>query len=197
VTTGQTTIVLATHERAAAILRDQLHEVDGRHLDLPVTSCPGWTVSDLLDHVVGGAKRYALLLEGAPSALVEETRHQRQPFPTIAVDYVRLEERFRRAYREASPGVTVNHRAGAIGRDELLRMRLLECVLHRWDLGHAIGSGPALDDSLCATVLSECASTLTRLAQLGFYAPLPERAGEGNAARLLAASGRRADPSGR
>jgi hypothetical protein len=35
---------------------------------------PGWTVRDLVNHVVGGNRRYVLLLTGAPTAEVEALR---------------------------------------------------------------------------------------------------------------------------
>ena len=182
--------LLRMHEEAAALLRKHLGPVGEKSLGLPVPSCPGWTVRELVAHVVGGAERYALLLEGAEPTAVEATRGREHAAVPAAPRQRALEERLRRAYAAAAPEALHPHRAGPVDRDELVRMRVLECVVHGWDLATALGADAGLTDDLCERVLHECGGSVDRLAAKGFYVPRAPRRGAGACERLLAAAGR-------
>jgi uncharacterized protein (TIGR03086 family) len=122
------------------------------------TPCTGWDVRALVDHVVGGNVRYALLLHGAATAEVEATR---------AVDHLGDDAlgAFERTAREvlacfAEDGAqrrTFQHVAGPRTGRELLSMRILDTEVHAWDLARALGADERLDDDVVAYLLASVA----------------------------------------
>lgn len=153
--------------------------------------CPDWTVRELANHVIGGAHRYRLLLERASDAEIAASR---------AIDFVGddpvgtlrdLQRRLDTALRDA--GATdrvVAHRAGETTGGELLGMRVIEQLLHGWDIAASVGGDTAIDEDVCAFVLSECTESIERLRGQGFYDARLDGAGESARARLLALTGR-------
>ncbi|TDO56664.1 hypothetical protein EV651_11251 [Kribbella sp. VKM Ac-2571] len=133
-----------------------------------------------------------MLLEGAAASSVEGTRQKDYCTSDVAVTSLAQDRRLRDAYDLADPEKTFHHRAGPLDRSELLRMRLLECLIHAWDLSQALETELILPDRLSSFALSECRPTLERLALHGFYSPLPTTPEASNHERLLAAAGRRA-----
>ena len=113
------------------------------------TPCTGWTVRDLVNHLVGGSVRYAMLLDGAT---VEEVERQRtldhlgnDPLTAYRATAASVTSAFRQ------PGAltrTVDHRAGTRSGEQLLIMRLLECTVHAWDLARGVGLEETLDPDL-------------------------------------------------
>jgi uncharacterized protein (TIGR03086 family) len=154
---------------------------------------PGWTVHDLVNHVLGGCVRYLLLLRGTELAIVEATRDN---------DHVRSEPlRCHRSYAEPlnaefrEPGAlerTVHHRAGAFSGLELLRMHVLEQTLHAWDLARSLDLDDELPADLVEHLLETSSELVLRLREAGRYgSPAARPRSSGSAqARLLALTGR-------
>lgn len=61
--------------RAAEELAGRLRLVPLDRLEAD-SACPGWSVRELVNHVIGGGHRYLLLLRGAPSEQLAATRTQ-------------------------------------------------------------------------------------------------------------------------
>ena len=57
-------------DAACSYCRHRLAAVRAGHFGLP-TPCTEWTVRDLVNHVLGGQRRYLMLLAGASTAEVE------------------------------------------------------------------------------------------------------------------------------
>jgi uncharacterized protein (TIGR03086 family) len=119
------------------------------------TPDPGWTVRDLVNHVVGGNRRYVVLLAGAPTAEVEALRDLGHlgddPVQAFTDTAAEMTEAFHR------PGVlemTVHHRLGDRSGAELLIMRVIEHTMHGWDLARAIGADDVLDSEVVAVALA-------------------------------------------
>lgn len=116
---------------------------------LLATPCDEWDVRTLVNHVVGGATRYAMLLHGATADEV---------VATVALDHLgddpvaSFEQRSREvAYAFAEPGAllrTVHHPAGDVSGRELLELRITEFAVHAWDLARAIGADEQIDPAL-------------------------------------------------
>ena len=124
---------LAGHE-----LERRLTELRSEQLDRS-SSCAGWSVYDLVNHVIGGGHRYGLLLKGASAEDLAPTRTEDHVRPDPVTSYVRWEEPLRSAFRE--PGALerlVHHPAGDRSGLDLLRMRTLELALHAWDLAQSL-----------------------------------------------------------
>jgi uncharacterized protein (TIGR03086 family) len=120
------------------------------------TPCPGWTVADLVGHVVTGNHLFAAALEGGdppPSG---------EPRPA--------------AYRESATALrSAFVRPGALERDVsipagtmpaavALHIRITELLVHGWDLARATGRSTAvLPDDLAARELEFTRGALDRL----------------------------------
>lgn len=180
----------AAFDTATALLRSRLAAVGHAQWALP-SSCAGWSVRDLANHVIGTTERYALLMRGAAPGLLE---------PTHAYDYVAdgaldALDHHAGALRAlfARPGAlarTAAHRAGAVGGEELLGMSLIEQTVHAWDVAVSTGGDTTLDESLCAHVLALWTGSVDRLRHAGFYADPTAPADDSAQARLLAHAGR-------
>src|SRR4051794_3091893 len=98
------------------------------------TGCPGWTVRDLLAHLVGGTW-------GAVAALGGPRRPEGDPLGDDPAAALReADEALRGAF--ARPGVleqVVTVPAGTVPGAVLLHLRLTELLVHGWDLAEATG----------------------------------------------------------
>jgi uncharacterized protein (TIGR03086 family) len=154
------------------------------------TPNPGWSVRDLVNHVVGGNRRYIVLLTGAPTVDVEALR-----------DLDHLSSDPTRAFCETAAAVAVafqapgamtqivHHRLGDRTGEELLVMRVIEHALHGWDLAHAIGDDDDLDSDVAETVLAAFAADPRMLSRTSF-APRTPPADADPQRRLLSLTGR-------
>jgi uncharacterized protein (TIGR03086 family) len=179
-------------DRATAGFHDLLSTVSDDDWERP-TPNPGWSVRDLVSHVVGGNRRYLVLLSGAPTVEVEKLRggDHLGDDPLAAFDDTSAE--VAAAFRK--PGAleqTVHHRKGDRSGDDLLTMRILEHALHGWDLATAIGGDTGIDPSVIAVLLERVSHDL--LVRSGY--PGDPESGSGTGAkqspqqRLLALTGR-------
>jgi uncharacterized protein (TIGR03086 family) len=104
------------------------------------TPCEGWTIQELLDHVVGGARYYAAEWGGTePSdegSLVERYARYRNAL----VDVVSQEGVLERMV--PSPV------GGELPAGVMFGMFTTDTLLHTWDLGRALGERVELDPEL-------------------------------------------------
>jgi uncharacterized protein (TIGR03086 family) len=171
-----------------AQFRRLLTEVRSEHIESP-TPCPGWSVRDLLNHVVGGEKRYILLLRGAPTSVVEATRDADHLGADPVAAFDELHADLTRSFRK--PGVlatTVHHRAGDRRGSDLLLMRTAEYAMHGWDLATAIAADDTIDAEVVAFLLQEMSAN----AHLwdGIFTPLSTTS-DTQQEQLLSLTGRR------
>jgi uncharacterized protein (TIGR03086 family) len=103
-------------------------------------------VRELVNHVVGGNRRYVLLLAGKPTEEVEALRELdhlgEDPITAFAETSLEVALAFREPEVLAR---TVHHRLGDRSGQELLVMRIMEHALHGWDLARAIGAEDDID----------------------------------------------------
>lgn len=157
--------------RARSEFERRLAEVRTDHLALP-TPCSGWTVRDLLAHVIGGDYAYIELLHGGSA---EQCRSLLGSFQ-IGDDPL---EQFRcsaagmiAAFRE--PGTlerTVQHPMGELSARQLLGMRVSEWAIHGWDLARALNIGDSLDAELIESIYARLAPRGDALARTGYFQP--------------------------
>lgn len=174
--------------------------------DLPPqapTACPGWTVHDLLAHVVAGAQEIARLVEeavaGGPVSGTRAFEEREAPLRAVAdpelrnllfTEGARLQSGLE-ALHAADPSRTVPFTGWAMTVDQVRTHLRSELALHRWDLvgdddaGRALLAQPdlfahALDVRRHMLALAEVARSLPEQLDL-----LPA------ADRLLAVWGRR------
>lgn len=174
-------------ERKAALL-----EIGKLDHDTP---CEGWTVRDLLHHVVGGnvmTKR--LLLEGIDKAEAISIRDEDVlgDDPIGAVKRTNAETDA--AFRSADLTKIVDHPALPMPGAQLLMFRTGDLLMHAWDLARSVGLDDTLDAEVVAHLFAQLEPLGPILAQSGQFGSGPS--GEVGAdaplqTRLLDLTGRR------
>ncbi|HEU5002110.1 MAG TPA: TIGR03086 family metal-binding protein [Actinomycetota bacterium] len=157
---------------AGNFLAAHLDRVGPAHWTL-VTPCPEWDVRALLNHVIGGDYRYALMLHGAGPEDLAASRAEDH----VGDDPVRAFRRSRAqvAATFAEPGAldrVIQHRAGERTGAHLLGMRTVDYAAHGWDLARTLEVVAAPDPELVAHLMT-LQPLLEWGRERGFYAPPP------------------------
>jgi uncharacterized protein (TIGR03086 family) len=123
------------------------------------TGCPGWTVRDLVDHLVGGTRHVAAVLAGQAPPPAEDLGGD--PLSS----YRRAGEALLAAVAEPEVfGRTVTVPAGTVPVPVALHLRLTELLVHGWDLARATGQPTTgLPDDLAEQELAFSRVQLERL----------------------------------
>ncbi|MFB9924937.1 TIGR03086 family metal-binding protein [Amycolatopsis halotolerans] len=139
------------------------------------TPCPEWTVRELVNHLVLGHRLFTAALRGdAGGSLDPRTSDALGDYPVAA--YRDAVAGLLAAFRQ--PGVlegTFEVPAGTVPGIAALHLRIVEELVHGWDLARATGQEPKFEDAL---VEREIAFSAARLADLPaerspFAAPVP------------------------
>jgi uncharacterized protein (TIGR03086 family) len=158
------------------------------------TPCEGWSVGDLLDHVVGGEHVTLSLLDGATPA--EATA---EPF---VVDAGQVQAQFgavASATEEAfaAPGAlerTIHHFIGDVTGRQVLGFRIADITLHGWDLARALDVDTTLDPVLVEAVWTDLQPIAPFIGTTGLFGSGPSGDVDEGApleVRLLDLTGRR------
>ncbi len=142
----------STYRHAAAIADGLVGQILPAHLDLP-TPCSGWTVRDLLRHLIIEARWTAPLLAGLTVAEVGDRLN-------AELDDHALLPAWREAIGSANAATltdgaterTVRLSSGDVPGSEYLCQLTADYVIHSWDLAVAIGTDGRLDPGLVAAV---------------------------------------------
>jgi uncharacterized protein (TIGR03086 family) len=157
------------------------------------TPCSEWDVRALANHVVGGCRRYTMLLHGASSNETDALRTLDHLGDDAAGAFAKSADEMTAAFREPGAlGRTVHHPAGDRSGEMLLGMRIMDFTLHAWDLARAIGADEHLDAELVALLWAVLPAAVPELAASGYF-KLPERDSPADAPlqeRLLHLTGR-------
>ena len=120
------------------------------------TPCTEWDVHDLVNHVIGGNVRHAMLLRGASAAEVDAKRSEDHlggdPVAAFASTAQLLLTEFRTA---GALSRQVKHPIGDRSGEELLGMRIFDVTVHAWDLACAIEADRMLEPMLVQRTLLE------------------------------------------
>lgn len=180
-------------DRSRAAFDRSLRAVDPDHWPLP-TPCTDWNVRDLVNHVVGGCRRYTLLLHGArpeqTNALRALDHLGADPVTAFAEAFAEMTAAFR------EPGALdriVHHPAGDRSGAALLDLRIMDCAIHAWDLAVAVGSDPGMDLELLAVVWEILAVIAPKMVEQGYFAATPQQSWDDVPlqTRILHVAGRR------
>lgn len=159
------------------------------------TPCRGWTVRDLVNHVVGGNRMAVRLLDGVPreESLDPLGHDQLGDEPVLA--WAQSAQAQQAAF--AAPGAmgrVCHHAAGDVSGAQLLGFRVSDLVLHGWDLAWGVGGDERLDAELVQFVWAQLARRAAAMAATGLFGEGPSGAVGEDAPlhlRLLDLSGRR------
>ena len=115
--------------------------------------CEGWSIRDLVDHVLGGNRFAVSLLAGrsADEAFIDALE------PGFDGDPVALHRVSATAQHDAFAAAgaldrVVHHPVGEIDGRQFLGFRLGDLVLHGWDLARSTGGDDSLDEELLPAV---------------------------------------------
>lgn len=182
-------------DRARAEFEKRLRAVGDGQWDQP-TPCEGWTVRDLVQHVVGADRMSKLLLSGAEAveavqAMVGDEVLGDDPVASFNAAADALRTAFR------VPGArdrTVHHPIGDIPAEMLLGFRITDLSLHAWDLARAIGADEQLDEELVRSIWERMQPIAGFVTGTGLFGAGPSGEVPDDApvqARLLDLAGRR------
>lgn len=172
----------------------RLRQVGAEAWDAP-TPCDGWTVRELVAHVIGGNRMGALLLAGGTrdEAIAALAGADLPDDPAAAFEAGAAAQLA--AFEE--PGAldrVCAHPMGDLPGAEILGFRIGDLTVHAWDLARALGVDEALDAALVALVWERLEPMAPVLGSIGVF-------GEGQSgqvgadapvqARVLDAMGRR------
>ncbi|MEV0678580.1 TIGR03086 family metal-binding protein [Actinosynnema sp. NPDC050436] len=160
------------------------------------TPCPDWTARDLVNHVVGGERMTAALLDGATTGVAVKA---------FSVDWLAADDPLvafdaATAALDAAaggPGAldrVVQHPVGPVPGRQAVEFRVAEHLVHAWDLARALDVDDVLDPDLVARTWEAMRDLAPVIGGLGVFGAGPSGAlGEGSPLqdRLLDLSGRR------
>jgi uncharacterized protein (TIGR03086 family) len=177
---------------AVAFFGSQIVEISDEQWTRP-TPCGDWTVRALLSHVVVQDSQVREVLGGGRPVkvvYVDESILGHHPVGTWRGTALGALEAF------GVPGVleaTFPHPTGDVDGATLLGFRLVENLVHGWDVARACERDVVLDDSLATLALDFCAPLAHGLLASGHFAAAPTAVPADAAAgeRLLAFCGRR------
>lgn len=130
------------------------------------TPCDGWTVQDLVEHVVEGNELAVSLLVGDGAGA--DNDGGRAPADLIS-DFHHTVDRQRAAFDGADPTLKVAHPAGRITAAQFARYRAADIVVHAWDLARAVGADDRLPDRLIEHALTPYVQWVATLEADGMF----------------------------
>jgi uncharacterized protein (TIGR03086 family) len=184
--------LLTAHERAMAEFDRRVRGVPGDAWDAP-TPCAGWSVRDLVNHLVSEQRWAPWLLHGAT---LEEVGG-RFDGDVLGDDPVAAWAEASAAARDsfARPGALsrrVHTSGGAIPAEEYGWQMTIDLAVHAWDLARGIRGDDRIDPDLARVVLEVVQPHVDDWQGLGIFDPpvsVPEHADPQT--RLLGLLGRR------
>jgi uncharacterized protein (TIGR03086 family) len=139
--------------------------------DLPTPS--EISVRELVEHVVVGNRFTAMLLAGVgrDEARGRLTGDQLGADPLAAV--VESSRQQREGFATAGPGQVLDGPKGDITAEAFLRFRLIDLVVHAWDLRRATGQDETLDPQVVEALLAVVEPHLEEILAFGAYGEGP------------------------
>lgn len=143
--------------------------------------CDGWSVFDVVDHVVAGDRFTALTLTGSTLAEASEAARGLDIDRPDVVEQVKDAAATALAAFEGPLNRIIEHRVGPTSARRVLGFRIIDQLGHTWDVATAAGS-PALLDPDALAVGAEVAmaerETLERSPNFATLPDEPDRAGD-------------------
>ncbi|HEV2757644.1 MAG TPA: TIGR03086 family metal-binding protein [Actinomycetota bacterium] len=146
--------ILSLHKDSVREFTRRVHAIQKGEWDLP-TPCDGWSVRDLVNHVAYGDLWVRPLLEGKTLEEVGDRFEGDvlgQDDPVAGYD--RAADDAVLAASQADLGAKVHTSGGIIDAAEYLAQRVMDNLVHAWDLARAIGASEAFDPELVTFVLA-------------------------------------------
>lgn len=181
-------------ELASSTFAERLAAVRPDQWDAP-TPCEGWSVGDLVAHVVGGNAMAVALLGGAGTEQATELFTGTVLAADVDAQFADGAAAQVAAFAEdGATGRVLHHPMGDLPGAVVLGFRIGDLTLHAWDLARATGGDETLPEALVASVHASLEPMGPMLAATGMFGD----GASGNASaeaplqdRLLDLAGRR------
>ena len=155
-------------------------KLEPQHWDQP-TRCTGWSVLDVVDHVVAGDRFTALTLTGATLvAASEASRGLDAQNPDVEEQVEDAAEAAIVAF-EGPLDRIIEHRIGPVSARRVLGFRIIDQLGHTWDIATATGLPAVLDPHALAVGVDVTFAERLTLERSPNFAPLhgePDPAGD-------------------
>ena len=177
--------------RASAWAATKLDGVRAEQLDDP-TVLPGWSVRDLLNHMVGQNVFFAKVARGlpadAPGTMPSGDLFGKDPGATYREATAEAQEAF--SHQEALERTLVVP-AGTMTGAQFWAVIFTEALIHGWDLARSTGQDATFDAGIAAAAYEVLSPVAEGQRELGFYGPeVPVPEGAPIQDRLLGLVGR-------
>jgi uncharacterized protein (TIGR03086 family) len=179
---------------ATDVFRSRLGATTVSQLDT-ATPCEGWTVRDLVGHVIGGNNMAVALVGGCS---VDEARSFFSSAPTsngvLGACTTSLATQLSALGSGLDTTMTVHHPMGEMPAAQLVEFRVGDLLLHSWDLARATGGDEHLPEDLVARVYGNLEPMEAVIASIGIFGSGPSGTLGADAdiqTRLLDLTGRR------
>lgn len=188
-----TTDVVAALEEALGRTSAVIHDIKMADLGRP-TPCPGWSIRDLLNHVVAVTIRFTSFAEGDDKPLL--------PSGDLLGDapvesYDEASERSFRAWRAHPEALdrTCRLSFGHFDGRTAAAINAFDVMVHGWDLARGLGTVYEIPNDLATLGLQIAEVLVTPIAQQRgqYQTPQPVNDSASPAQRLLTRTGRRID----
>lgn len=159
------------------------------------TPCEGWNVRELVGHVAAGCRMATALASGGTrdDAIALLGVDHLGDDPVAAIETALAGQL--QAFSDDDVATSVlHHPAGDMPGAQVLRFRVADLLVHRWDLARAIGVDETLDADLVHEVWESLAPIIPMMAASGLFGSGPSGNVTDDApaqTRLLDAMGRR------
>jgi uncharacterized protein (TIGR03086 family) len=177
---------------ARAEFERRLHAIGVADWDKP-SPCEGWTVRDVVHHVVAGNRAQAMVLRGGNA--VEIVAARATPIVDPVAEFGPTADEVLAA--ASVPGTMegiVHHPAGDMPGSQAFSLRPMELLLHAWDVARGIGVDETLDPECVAFVWAVLQPSRDTIGTRGVFGTGPSDTLGDDAPlqqRLLDLSGRR------
>lgn len=178
-------------DRATQSFSRVLGSLDADVFDRP-SACDDWTVKDVINHVCGGALRYAHYLRGGMPEEIAWTRTADNVGNDPRATHDGLSGELKTLFVQPDAGsIRAHHPMQTVSGGALLRMRVLELAVHRWDIASTFDPTSAIDNDLAVYILDRATPILRAQREHGYFADVePADQHAPASARLLALTGR-------
>lgn len=159
------------------------------------TPCSEWDVRALVNHVIGGCRRYTMLLHGATPDQTDALRTLDHIGGDPSASLRTAADEMMAAFHEPNAlERTVHHPAGDRTGAVLAGMRVVDFTIHGWDLAQAVGADDRLDPELVDWMWAVLSGMGPALSEGGYFrAPAADAPADGTPQdRLLRLTGRMA-----
>lgn len=143
-------------------------DIDAAELGQPST-CDEWTIGELIDHVTRGCRMTVTLMNGASA--VQATAERDQPFdgPLIQALTAEVDHQLQAfATKEMRPEV-IHHPVADMTPEQLVGIRLVEFVVHHWDLARSLRVDHQIESSHASLAWETMAPLAGVTASLGMF----------------------------